>query len=497
MVVVPLGQSAVGCPVAAGIDSLTAKSGVSKALTRCHVANGSPVRSSGGAGSSARSAAIARPFSCPASPIPKSARSSPSSGQRPLVSSAAPRASFSAGLRHRRHVSSCPSACGANPAEAALSSLSLRRVLPSCSSSRRESYLPLGSTARWLRGDPDAAIFRSSAPPSTGLLTSNSAGGLLTARAEAAAGTLTTSGGQGAPAAAVEIAIPAPAWEGAKPLPFLLSVGVGLAVRFLAPRPLAVSPAAWQLLAIFSSTITGLVLGPLPVGAWAFLGLTTAVLTKTLSFSAAFSAFSSDVIWLIVISFFFARGFVKTGLGDRVATYFVKWMGKSTLGLSYGLTMAEALIAPAMPSTTARAGGVFVPIIKSLSLSAGSKPNDPSSKKVGAYLMQSQLQAAGNSSALYLTAAAQNLLCLKLASELGVSLPSAWMSWFKAASVPALTALLTVPYLIYKLFPPEDKETPEAPRIAAEKLRKLGPVTKNEWIMVATMLVAVTLWVLG
>lgn len=70
----------------------------------------------------------------------------------------------------------------------------------------------------------------------------------------------------------------------------------------------------------------------------------------------------------------------------------MKWLGKSTLGLSYGLTFSEALIAPAMPSTTARAGGVFLPIIKSLSLSAGSKPGDPSAKKLGSYLVQSQFQ---------------------------------------------------------------------------------------------------------
>ncbi|WMV09416.1 hypothetical protein MTR67_002801 [Solanum verrucosum] len=55
--------------------------------------------------------------------------------------------------------------------------------------------------------------------------------------------------------------------------------------------------------------------------------------------------------------------------GDRIATYFVKWLGKSTLGLSYGLALSEALIALAMPSTTARAGGVFLPIIKSLTFS--------------------------------------------------------------------------------------------------------------------------------
>ncbi|CAN1141773.1 Dicarboxylate transporter 2.1, chloroplastic, partial [Linum perenne] len=285
--------------------------------------------------------------------------------------------------------------------------------------------------------------------------------------------------------------------QGAKLVPLVISVGIGLIVRFAIAKPAAVTPQAWQLLAIFLSTIAGLVLSPLPVGAWAFLGLTTSIVTKTLSFSAAFSAFTSEVIWLIVISFFFARGFVKTGLGDRIATYFVKWLGKSTLGLSYGLTISEALIAPAMPSTTARAGGVFLPIIKSLSLSAGSKPGDPSSKKLGSYLLMSQFQSAGNSSALFLTAAAQNLLCLKLAEELGVKLSSPWVSWFKAASLPAIVCLLVTPLILYKIFPPETKDTPDAPALAAKKLEQMGPVTKNEWTMVGTMVLAVSLWIFG
>lgn len=290
---------------------------------------------------------------------------------------------------------------------------------------------------------------------------------------------------------------PPKAWQGAKPLPFAISVAVGIIVKFLVPKPAAVSSQAWQLLAIFLSTITGLVLSPLPVGAWAFLGLTVSIVSGTLSFSAAFSAFTNEVIWLIVISFFFARGFVKTGLGDRIATVFVKMLGKSTLGLSYGLTVSEALIAPAMPSTTARAGGVFLPIIQSLSLSAGSKPNDSSSRKLGSYLIQSQFQAAGNSSALFLTAAAQNLLCLKLAEELGVVFSNPWVMWFQAASVPAIVALLVTPLLLYKISPPEIKDTPEAPAIAAKKLQDMGPVTQNELVMIATMLLAVSLWVFG
>ncbi|KAH7865355.1 hypothetical protein Vadar_005561 [Vaccinium darrowii] len=285
--------------------------------------------------------------------------------------------------------------------------------------------------------------------------------------------------------------------QGPKILPLILSLSIGLSLQFLIPKPISLSSQAWQLFAIFLSTVAGLVLSPLPVGAWAFLGLTATVLTKTLTFTAAFSAFTNEVIWLIVISFFFARGFVKTGLGDRIATYFVKWMGKSTLGLSYGLAVSEALIAPAMPSTTARAGGIFLPIIKSLAMADGSRPREESKKKLGAYLVMSQFQSAGNSSALFLTGAAQNLLCLKLAEELGVVIANPWVSWFVAASLPAIVALLATPFVLYKLYPPETKDTPDAPAMAARRLELMGPVTRNEWAMMGTMLLAVSLWVFG
>ncbi|KAL8553510.1 hypothetical protein ACS0TY_001994 [Phlomoides rotata] len=290
---------------------------------------------------------------------------------------------------------------------------------------------------------------------------------------------------------------PPPPPQGAKPIPLIISVAIGMVVYFFIPRAPELTPQAWQLLSIFLSTIAGLVLSPLPVGAWAFLGLTASILTNTLSFTTALSAFTNEVIWLVVISFFFARGFVKTGLGERIATYFVKWLGKSTLGLSYGLTLSEALIAPAMPSTTARAGGVFLPIIQSLSLSSGSKPGDPSKNKLGSFLVQSQFQSSGNSSALFLTAAAQNLLCLKLAEEVGVVVSNPWVSWFEAASLPAFVSLLASPLILYNLCPPEIKDTPDAPAMAAKKLELMGPVSENEWVMITTMLLAVSLWVFG
>ncbi|CAI9109550.1 OLC1v1009391C1 [Oldenlandia corymbosa var. corymbosa] len=288
-----------------------------------------------------------------------------------------------------------------------------------------------------------------------------------------------------------------PNWGGVRLVPFIITIVIGLILNFAVPKPHKLSRKAWQLLAIFLTTISGLILSPLPVGGWAIFCLTLAVITKTLTFAQAFSAFTNEVIWLIVISFFFSRGFVKTGLGERLAMAFVWLLGKNTLGLSYGLVISEALISPAMPSSTARAGGIFLPIIKSLAEANDSFPKEESARKLGAFLIQSQLQSSSSSSALFLTAAAQNLLCLKFADALGVHISNQWVTWFKFSCIPALITLLCTPIIVYKIFPPKLKHTPDASVMAKEKLNQMGPLKREEWFMLGSMLITVTLWIAG
>lgn len=117
-------------------------------------------------------------------------------------------------------------------------------------------------------------------------------------------------------------------------MPAFIAIALGLAVKLFLPAPAAIAPEAWTLFAIFLSSIVGLVLQPLPVGAWAFLALCVVVGSGALPFAKALSAMTSEVVWLIVISFFFAKGFEKTGLGERIANIFVAAMGRSTLGLA-------------------------------------------------------------------------------------------------------------------------------------------------------------------
>jgi di/tricarboxylate transporter len=61
-----------------------------------------------------------------------------------------------------------------------------------------------------------------------------------------------------------------------------------------------------------------------------------------------------------------------------------------------------------------------------------------------------------------------------------------------AALVPGIVSLLVIPLLLYVIYPPTVKSSPDAPKLAKENLAKMGPMSKNEKIMAGTLLVTVS-----
>ena len=269
---------------------------------------------------------------------------------------------------------------------------------------------------------------------------------------------------------------------------------VGLAL-WLSPTPQGVEDKAWQLLAIFVATIVGIIAKPLPMGAIALLGIAATVLTGTLTIAESLSGFSNTVIWLIVIAFFISRGFIKTGLGARIAYRFMAIVGKRSLGLAYSMVATDLVLAPAIPSNTARAGGVVFPVLRSIASSYGSEPDDGTARKLGAFLVMSSFQGTVVTSAMFLTAMAPNTLIVQLAADAGVEI--SWAGWAAAGLVPGLISLALIPWLLYLLYPPEIRETPEATEIARARLAEMGKVSSSEWMMLGAFFLLLTLWIFG
>jgi DASS family divalent anion:Na+ symporter len=273
----------------------------------------------------------------------------------------------------------------------------------------------------------------------------------------------------------------------------LMTLGVGAAIWVL-PPPADITEPAWHLFAIFIAAIVSVVTDALPILLAAVIAVAAAVLTGTLSPAVAYSGFSAGFILLIIAAFMVARGVVNSGLGKRIGFLLVSRFGQSTLRLGYCVFAADALIAPAFPSNTARSAVLF-PIVQSLSVDAKSQPHDDTRRRLGAYLMMIGVASMSVSSALWMTAMAANPAGVSLARDFGVEI--GFGGWLLAASAPGLCALLVLPALIYRIYPPDLRETPDAPAAARAELERMGPPSRAEWITGITFTLMVSGWALG
>ncbi|EGB14073.1 anion transporter [Pseudodesulfovibrio mercurii] len=269
----------------------------------------------------------------------------------------------------------------------------------------------------------------------------------------------------------------------------------------LLPTPEGLSPNAWYFLSIFVGVVVGLIIEPVPaalvglagVALVAFLGLVDP--SPTANRNWALSGFSNGVIWLIFSAFMFALGYQKTGLGRRISLHLIRYLGKSTLGLGYAIAFSDAILAPFMPSNTARSAGTIYPIASNIPPMFNSTPdNEP--RKMGAYLAWVGISATCVTSSMFLTALAPNLLAVDMIQK-SVGVTISWGDWGKIMIPAMLPLFLLTPWLGYLLYPPTLKHSPEAPAWAVEELRKMGRISTKELMMLGYAVLALVFWIFG
>ncbi|HSR12443.1 MAG TPA: DASS family sodium-coupled anion symporter, partial [Thermodesulfobacteriota bacterium] len=242
----------------------------------------------------------------------------------------------------------------------------------------------------------------------------------------------------------------------------------------------------------FAATILGIILQPLPSGAIMILGVTLPIFTGVLNEAKALSGFANGTVWLIFCAYILSIGFVKTGLGRRIAYRLISWMGGSSLGIAYALGVSDLIMAPAMPSVTARAGGVIFPIVRSINTAMGSEPG-PTGRKIGNFLIMTCFLYATVTGAMFLTGMAANPLCAELARKT-LKLDITWSGWAWAALAPGLICFVLTPLLLYVMIRPEMRRTTEAREMGDKALREMGPMTGKEWALTLVFILALAGW---
>ncbi len=288
---------------------------------------------------------------------------------------------------------------------------------------------------------------------------------------------------------------------GFKPIPMAVAVAIGLLIWFVVPVPQGVTPDAWHLLALFVGTIAAIIGKAMPIGALSMLAIALVALTGVTSdkpataIADALSSFANPLIWLIGVAIMISRALLKTGLGARIGYGFITRFGKHTLGIGYALAAADLTIAPVTPSNTARGGGIIHPIMRGIAASFDSDPDKGTQGRIGRYLALVNYHANPITSAMFITATAPNPLIVKLVADAtGAQVQLSWGTWALAMLLPGLVALALMPLVIYLIYPPEIKSTPNAAVFARAKLRELGPMSRDEKILLGVFALLLFLW---
>ena len=263
-------------------------------------------------------------------------------------------------------------------------------------------------------------------------------------------------------------------------------------------KPQEVAASSWLLFTVFVCNIVAIIVKPLPMGALALIAIGFLTATKTITLHTVLQGFSNDLIWLIMMACFLARSFIKTGLGKRIAYAFVSYFGGSPLGLGYGLLLSSVTMAPLIPSAAARAGGIILPVFKSLIqvLSGGATSTDTGkTNRIAQYLTMIVFHGTVITSAMFVTGNAGNPITIKFAKNMGIDI--SWGTWAMAAIVPGILSLLLLPLLLKFLLPCTVENAAQVKAHAQKELKSMGSVSKSEKMTLGVFGLLLVLWSCG
>lgn len=270
---------------------------------------------------------------------------------------------------------------------------------------------------------------------------------------------------------------------------------VALISNFILQNCTTLSLQGVRMVVIFLTAMVGIILNVCHQILWLFLMIVIASVTGTVNVNNCFSGFTNVVPWLLFAVLSVSSVITSTTLGLRLAYFFMKKFGSSVIGLSYSIAFTELLIAPMLPSNTARAASVGLPLATSLAKYISSNVSGVSEKSIGQYLSVFYSFCNTISSGLFYTAMISNALIPEITASAGIKFT--WGSWFKYMVIPYTIILLLMPIILKILCNPKVAKLDELQKNAEENYDKLGTVSSKEKVILSIFGGMLILWVLA
>ncbi|MDR1574068.1 MAG: anion permease [Clostridiales Family XIII bacterium] len=220
----------------------------------------------------------------------------------------------------------------------------------------------------------------------------------------------------------------------------------------------------------------------------AVLMCTLWVVTGIASFEEAFGAFNSATFWLLFGAFAICAAVSGSGLLRRIALRIIRWFPANYRGQVAAMLFSGFVIAPLIPSSTAKgvlASAIGVETSRALGYEPYSKP------ATGLFL--STYMGYGQTGPAFQSACVIGFLLRGTLPE-SVRESLTWLNWFEYMIVWSVVFLAGAYIALLLLYGPKaDKTCPND--YIDSMIAEMGPLTRNEKITSAIMLLCLALWI--
>lgn len=253
-----------------------------------------------------------------------------------------------------------------------------------------------------------------------------------------------------------------------------IAVIVAAVLSFVPKENELLSRSGWQFIGLFAAMLIVIITGAVQDWAAGLIVCVFLVLFNIDTFPNVFSQFAGTQVWTLIAIYALCTGLANSGFLQRISLILLNIFPKSYKGQATGLTIISAVIAPLVPSTTAKVG-IMSPLACEIGENSGLKKH--SKAIIG--LWGIPLVTGFYLSCAFITGSAQCSIMAGLAGE--EAAPATWGAWF-AVTWPYFVIVLILLYLFCILCCAPKKE--EVQDISADfyknKIKVLGPMTLKE-----------------
>ncbi|MGQ9679342.1 MAG: SLC13 family permease [Candidatus Bathyarchaeia archaeon] len=226
------------------------------------------------------------------------------------------------------------------------------------------------------------------------------------------------------------------------------------------------------------------------------LGITALIPPILLCFSGilpwrdGLASFMDPLIWVIMVGFIFARSFQIWGLDKRIALKLVSMSGtRSPILAGFFVGSLPVFLLTITGSMTTSASITIGFVLAFLSRQGFLK-----NSRYGSATLIALGQAATAGSLIFLTSTTTNLIAKRVILEV-TGLNVSFVDWFIIGTPHALIGLFLTWILVYSIIKPEVNRLPLDRSTLRMEANSLEPMNRGEWLTLALLCVAFTLWI--